>query len=82
MENGWFLLFSLDDGGGLRGSVYADDAASAGDASMQESRLETNENASVLLVLDAGAVMWRTSGRFEKTRCRKALSKPRLRPVL
>ena len=82
MENGWFLLFSLDDGGGLRGSVYAGVAASAGDASRQESRLEMNENESMLLVLDAGAAMWRTSVRFVKTTGQKALSKPRLRPVL
>jgi len=44
--------------------------------------LEIRENVPVLVGLDGGAVVWRTSVRFEEKRCRKALSKPRLRPVL
>lgn len=51
-------------------------------ASWLESRLEIDENAPVWVVLDGGAVVWRTSVRFEKKKCRKALSKPRLSPVL
>ena len=75
-------LFLLDDGGGLRSSVYAGASTSAGVAFWQGSRLEIRENGPVLGVLDGGAVVWRTSVRFEEKRCRKALSKPRLRSVL
>ena len=82
MEIDGLSLFLLDDGGGLRGSAYVGTFACAGGASRQGSRLEMNENAPVLVPLDAGAVVWRTSVRFEEKRCRKALSKPRLRPVL
>ena len=82
MEISSLLLFLLDDGGGLRSSAYAGTPASAGVAFWQGSRLEIHENALVLVALDGGAVVWRTSVRFEEKRCRKALSKPRLRPVL
>ncbi len=51
-------------------------------AFLQESRLEIRENGPLSGVLDGGAVVWRTSVRFEEKRCLKALSKPRLRPVL
>ena len=82
MEIPRLSLFLLDDGGGLLSSVYAGASASAGVAFWQGSRLEIRENDPVWGVLDGGAVVWRTSVRFEEKRCRKALSKPRLRPVL
>ena len=77
-----FLLFSLDVGDGVLKSGLSGALASAGVASWLKSRLETDENAPVWVVLDGGAVVWRTSVRFEKKKCRKALSKPRLIPVL
>ena len=82
MENSRFLLFSLDDGGELRGLAYACGLGSAGVPSRQESYLEMHENGLVWEALDDGGVVWRTSVRFEKKRCLKALSKPRLRAVL
>ena len=73
MEIPRLLLFLLDDGGGLRSSVYAGASSSAGAAFWQGSRLEIHENGPVLVALDGGAVVWRTSVRFEEKRCRKVL---------
>ena len=77
-----FLLFSLDVGDGVFRSGLSGALVSAGVASSQESHVEMHENGSMLAALDGGAVVWRTSVRFEKKKCRKALSKPRLIPVL
>ena len=77
-----FLLLSLDVGDGVLRPGFSGALASSGVASSQESYVEMHENGSMLAALDGGAVVWRTGVRFEEKRCRKALSKPRLRQVL
>ena len=68
VEKPWFLFFLLDVGDGLFGSVCSGALASAGAASRQGSRMETNENGAVLAALDGGAVVWRTGVRSKKTK--------------
>ena len=73
VEKPWFLFFLLDVGDGLFGSVCSGALASAGAASRQGSRMETNENGAVLAALDGGALVWRTGVRSKKQKMPEGL---------